>query len=72
MVSTVQENPNNKGLPHASSTFDGLTTKIDRDIIIKVDTEEPIEAKIILERGDDGSVAALVSIVPQFAWEIID
>eukprot|EP00090_Calanus_glacialis_P006199 TRINITY_DN14861_c0_g1_i2.p1 TRINITY_DN14861_c0_g1~~TRINITY_DN14861_c0_g1_i2.p1 ORF type:complete len:655 (-),score=152.05 TRINITY_DN14861_c0_g1_i2:36-1769(-) len=39
---------------------------MDRDIIILIETKEPTMPKVILEKGEDGSVAAMVSIIPHF------
>eukprot|EP00090_Calanus_glacialis_P005452 TRINITY_DN14219_c0_g1_i3.p1 TRINITY_DN14219_c0_g1~~TRINITY_DN14219_c0_g1_i3.p1 ORF type:complete len:804 (+),score=256.05 TRINITY_DN14219_c0_g1_i3:133-2544(+) len=53
-------------LYEAVTKFDGMTTDMDRDIIVLIDSNEPNQPKIFLEKGDDGSIAGLVSMVPKF------
>jgi len=50
----------------ALTKFDGTTTDMDRDIVVLIDSDEPHQPKVVIEKGDDGSVAALLSMVPKF------
>jgi len=50
----------------AVTKFDGTTTDMDRDIVVLIDSDEPHQPKVVVEKGDDGSVAALLSMVPKF------
>ena len=54
------------GVHEAVTKFDGLTTDIDRDIIILIDSNEPNQPKVLLEKGADGSIAGMVSMIPNF------
>merc|ERR1711892_329142 len=54
------------GSYEAVTKFGGTTTEMDRDIIVLIDSGEPNQPKVILEKGDDGSVAGLLSMVPKF------
>jgi von Willebrand factor A domain-containing protein 5 len=40
-------------------------THLDRDLVFRIQTENPHEPRVIVEMGDDGSVAALVTLAPQ-------
>ena len=50
----------------AGVKFAGDTAALDRDIILLIQSEEPTRPKILLEKGSDGTVAALLSLVPSF------
>eukprot|EP00092_Neocalanus_flemingeri_P030787 GFUD01033440.1.p1 GENE.GFUD01033440.1~~GFUD01033440.1.p1 ORF type:complete len:808 (-),score=279.18 GFUD01033440.1:316-2739(-) len=50
----------------AVSRFDGLTADMDRDIVVLIESEEPNQPKVFIEKGADGSIAGLVSLVPRF------
>jgi len=54
------------GSYEAVTKFGGTTTDMDRDIIVLIDSDEPNQPKVILEKGDDGSIAGLLSMVPKF------
>ena len=65
LITSTQGTAINEGLFDAISKFEGFTTEMDRDIIVLVDTEEPNQPKVVIEKGEDGSIAGLVSIVPK-------
>ena len=50
----------------AGVKFAGDTAALDRDIILLIQSEEPTRPKILVEKGNDGTVAALLSLVPSF------
>ena len=43
-----------------------ISADLDRDIIVLIDSEEPTKPKILVEKGEDGTVAAVLSLVPRF------
>eukprot|EP00092_Neocalanus_flemingeri_P060081 GFUD01071967.1.p1 GENE.GFUD01071967.1~~GFUD01071967.1.p1 ORF type:complete len:834 (+),score=254.30 GFUD01071967.1:112-2613(+) len=50
----------------AKVKFAGHTTNMDRDMIIYIDTEEPNQPKVVVEKNDEGSSVAMLSFVPEF------
>eukprot|EP00090_Calanus_glacialis_P038770 TRINITY_DN6757_c0_g1_i1.p1 TRINITY_DN6757_c0_g1~~TRINITY_DN6757_c0_g1_i1.p1 ORF type:complete len:929 (+),score=240.22 TRINITY_DN6757_c0_g1_i1:18-2804(+) len=50
----------------AKATFAGHTTNMDRDMVIYIDTEEPNQPKVVVEKNDEGSSVAMLSFVPGF------
>ena len=50
----------------AGVKFAGDTAALDRDIVLLIQCEEPNRPKILLEKGSDGTVAALLTFVPSF------
>ena len=46
--------------------FAGDTAALDRDIIVLITSEEPFKPKIMMEKDKDGTVAAMLSMVPRF------
>merc|ERR1712142_1313238 len=50
----------------ANVKFSGQTANMDRDMIIYVDSEEPNQPKVIIEKNEEGSTVAMLSMVPEF------
>ena len=50
----------------AEVKFDGVTADMNRDLVILIETEEPNQPKVVLEKGSDGSLVAMLSFVPNF------
>ena len=51
----------------ATAKFDGVTADMDRDLVVLIESAEPNEPKIVMEKGKDGSIVAMLSFVPSFA-----
>ena len=51
----------------ATAKFDGVTADMDRDLVVLIESAEPNEPKIVMEKGKDGSMVAMLSFVPSFA-----
>eukprot|EP00092_Neocalanus_flemingeri_P009192 GFUD01009893.1.p1 GENE.GFUD01009893.1~~GFUD01009893.1.p1 ORF type:complete len:803 (+),score=226.34 GFUD01009893.1:227-2635(+) len=66
IVNEIKEKETEESLYKAVTRFDGMTSDMDRDIIVLIESEEPNQPKVFYERGDNGSVVALVSLVPKF------
>ena len=63
---TVPEKKKLQEYFEANVTFTGLNTNMDRDMIIYIDTEEPRQPKVCIEKNDEGSSGAMLSFVPDF------
>merc|ERR1719450_166326 len=50
----------------ATAKFDGVTADMDRDLVVLIESEEPNQPKIVLEKGSDGSMVGMLSFVPCF------
>ena len=50
----------------ATVGLSGVTTDMDRDIIVYIESEEPNKPKVLIEKKEDGSSLAMLSFVPEF------
>jgi len=50
----------------ANIKFAGHNSNMDRDMVIYIDTEEPNQPKVVVEKNDEGSSVAMLSFVPAF------
>ena len=50
----------------ATAKFDGTNSDMDRDLVILIESAEPNEPKVTLEKSSDGSIAAMLTFVPSF------
>jgi len=50
----------------ADVEFVGSNTDMDRDMVIYVESEEPRQPRVCIEKNDEGSCVAMLSVVPDF------
>ena len=50
----------------ATAKFDGTNSDMDRDLIVLIESAEPNDPKVTLEKGADGSLVAMLTFVPSF------
>jgi len=50
----------------ADVEFVGSNTDMDRDMVIYVESEEPRQPRVCIEKNDEGSCVAMLSLVPDF------
>ena len=55
-----------RGKCEGRAKFAGDTAALDRDIVILIGCQEPHQPKVLLEKGRDGTVAAMMTLVPSF------
>lgn len=66
IFNSIEKNKDDFGYFRSTTTFKTSTAEMDRDIVLLIDTEQPNLPRLDLEKGDDGSVVAMLSLVPHF------
>ena len=62
----VTEMTRNSDKFEATAKFDGTNSDMDRDLVVLIESTEPNDPKVILEKGSDGSLVAMLTFVPSF------
>ena len=49
-----------------TARLESTTAAMDRDLIVLIESDQPCQPKVMVERNDDGSLLAMLTLVPDF------